>query len=473
MERSPVLAGVGAEVRRGDELPGLDHLGLMEVAARQALDDAGIDPRRVGAVLVPRGLWRDRDPGRVIADRLGAHDARTTMAELGVPQLSIVRRACQLVADGTADVVLVVGGEAKHRQNVARRAGAERAATEESSSDPDETMRPDADLMARPEVERRLNSAPPQYAVIETAIRAAAGRTPAAHQAHLGRLWADFARIAASNPDAWDQSAPTAEQIANPGAGNRVVAWPYTKLLCSQWNVDQSAAMVFTHGVDGVHPRGIAESNLILSMSLRRDLHRWPAFSLAAEKLLDMTGIGVGDIGPIDFYSCFPAAVQTAALELGVGLDRDLTVTGGMTFGGGPLNNYVFQAIVTMARRLRDEPGAIGLTTAVSGLLTKPALALWSTEPGDRPFQHADVTADARRATAQCPLDGDATGEGTVAGYTVLFDGDGPSAAVAVVDIDGTRTVAICDDAATAARMKDEEHVGASVKVTGAGVFTA
>src|SRR5205807_1120781 len=151
------------------------------------------------------------------------------------------------------------------------------------------------------------------------------------------------------NPDAWDRSAPSAERIATAGPGNRVVAWPYTKLLCSQWNVDQAAAMVFaaapTTSVP-IYPRGITESNFILTMSMRRDLHRWPAFAVAAERLFALTGLTLDDVGPIDLYSCFPAAVQTAARELGLPLDRPLTVTGGMTFGGGPLNNYVLQAVV-------------------------------------------------------------------------------------------------------------------------------
>src|SRR4051794_8774544 len=100
MDRSPALVGVGSEVRRDDELPGFDHLGLMLAAAQQAYADCGIDPARTDAVLVPRGLWSDRDPGRVLADRLGAPDARTTLAELGVAQISIIRRACQLIAEG-------------------------------------------------------------------------------------------------------------------------------------------------------------------------------------------------------------------------------------------------------------------------------------------------------------------------------------------------------------------------------------
>ena len=38
------------------------------------------------------------------------------------------------------------------------------------------------------------------------------------------------------------------------------------------------------------------------------------------------------------------SAVEVFAAELGIDPARDLTVTGGMPFAGGPLNNYVLQA---------------------------------------------------------------------------------------------------------------------------------
>ncbi len=79
------------------------------------------------------------------------------------------------------------------------------------------------------------------------------------------------------------------------------------------------------------------------------------------------------------------------ARELGLALDdpRGLTVTGGMTFAGGPLNNYVLQAMVALTDLLRADPSAIGLSTSVSGMLTKQGLGLWSATPPTEPIpQH-------------------------------------------------------------------------------------
>jgi hypothetical protein len=60
---------------------------------------------------------------------------------------------------------------------------------------------------------------------------------------------------------------------------------------------------------------------------------------------------------------CFPSAVRVQVRELGIDLRRPPTLTGGMAFAGGPLNNFVFQALVTMARVLRADPGSVGLPT--------------------------------------------------------------------------------------------------------------
>lgn len=478
-ERAPVLVGVGADVRHDDEVPGPTYVDLMVTAAERAFEDAGVESESTGAVLVPRGSWGAGEPEHLVAERLGAGEARTVMAEFGIPQLSIMRRACELIRDDGVDVALVVGGEARHRARVLQRAGAEGTPVPVSGRAPDEIMKPKDDFMTRPEIERKLNVAAHQYAVIESTLRAAAGRTPPEHAVHLGRLWARFAEIAATNPDAWDQARPPAERIATPGAGNRMLAAPYTKLLCSQMNVDMSAALVFMSvgaaeamGVPRekwVFPLGFGESNLMMPMPTRRDIHRWPAFRLAAEQLFEQTGRSIGDVAHLDLYSCFPAAVQTFANELGVPFDRDLTVTGGMTFGGGPLNHYTFHSVVTTARLLRAEPPALALTTSVSGLLTKPAVALWSTDPGDRPLAIVDVTEDATQATARVEVDGGASGAGTVVGCTVLYDGGEPSDAVAVVQIGDVRTVALTRDRDVANSMLEEEWVGRDVNVATPG----
>ena len=66
---------------------------------------------------------------------------------------------------------------------------------------------------------------------------------------------------------------------------------------------------------------------------------------------------------------------------------------------GGPLNNFVLQAAARMVALLREQGGA-ALLTAVSGMLTKQGVSLWSCEPGAAGFGYADVSAEAERAEA-------------------------------------------------------------------------
>src|SRR5690606_29330895 len=120
----------------------------------------------------------------------------------------------------------------------------------------------------------------------------------------------------------------------------------------------------------------------------RADLGRSPAIAVGGARCLELGGVGVDDVAHLDLYSCFPSAVQIAAEELGIGLDRPLTVTGGLTFAGGPWNDYVTHSIATMVGVLREDPGAIGFVTANGGLISKHAFGLYSTTPPAGGFHH-------------------------------------------------------------------------------------
>ena len=104
-----------------------------------------------------------------------------------------------------------------------------------------------------------------------------------------------------------------------------------------------------------------------------------------------------------------------------------------MAFAGGPLNHFVFQALVRMASVLREAPGSTGLVTAVSGMLTKQGVSLWSSEPAGAAFAHDDVSEATARETPAVELVPAAAGSATVATYTVLYEGADPKRAVLLV----------------------------------------
>lgn len=483
-----MLAGIATENRHDAVLPGLDHTGLMLAATLRALDDAGVGGERVGAMVVPRGSWSVGNPAARIADELGAPHAHTVIAELGITQTSAIAKAWDLIADGT-DVVVVVGGETRHRDALAKRAGlgmgdlaGTTAARAGDDRQPGETLAPAGNLVSKVDVQRHLAVPAHQYAIVESALRHRAGRTPAAHAAHLGELWHRGALVAADNPDAWNRRAPSAAEIATAGAHNRMIAAPYTKSLVSQWTVDQAAAMVFVSAQAAagladqqrlIHPLAAADSNQMVPLVERAELWRWPAMGECGRQALADAAVDLDQVDLIDLYSCFPAAVQVSAAELGLDLSsRPWTVTGGMTFGGGPLNNYTFQSVVKMAEILRTRPGSIGLTTSVSGFLTKPAVALWSSAGDVVQCTWSDVSAASEAVTGRVPVDTDAVGAGSITGYTVLPGADGgPERVIAIIDTDAGRTIAVADESDAAASVLAVDAVGRAVTVTTPGVM--
>jgi len=485
--RTPVLVGVGTVTQHADDrAPAqlLEPVELMVAAAAQAGADAGAPAllAEVRCIAVPKGIWDYRDPGRFVAERLGAAaSTRTVLAEVGILQQTLIDRACTAIAEGDLDVALICGGEARSRAVRAGRAGAV-AAEVEAPGSPDDVLVPAGEIITAVEIERDLAVPAHQYALVESVLRHRDGLSAAQQRQRLGALWGSFASVAAARADAWDRSGPSPADIAEPSTDNRMIASPYTKRLCSQWNVDQGAALLLTSvgaaeraGVPRdrwVFPLAAAESQAMIPLPCRASIERSPATGLAGRHLLDLVGLELDDVTHHDIYSCFPAAVQVQAGELGLALDRPLTVTGGMTFGGGPLNSYVLHSTAAMADVLRADAGTVGMVTSVSGMLTKPGLALWSTDPGDG-FRAVDVTDEARAATETRPLDAGAVGDGHIVAHTVVHERGVPARLVALVETaDGRRTVAVDPDADRAARSVELDLVGTPTALPRPGVLT-
>ena len=477
--RLPVLAGAGvAHQHEDDPAAAAEAIELMALACERAGEDAG---RRellaaVDAVLVPQGSWPYRDPGRLLAERFGA-SARTLVAQFGVLQQTLLARACAAIQRGDMDVVLVVGGEAKYRALRAAITGTTaHDATQPTEVVPDDVLTPRHEIIPERERVAGLRNAPLQYSLLETALRVARGETPAENARATARLWSAFSRVAAANPDAWRRDPVAPELLEHPSPANPMLAAPYTKLHCSQWNVDQAAAFLLCSGDAAdrfgiaddrrVFPHALVESNDMVPVSERAHLHRAPAVTVGAGHIADRTGVDPADATFVDLYSCFPVAVRIQASELGIPAGRDLTVTGGMTFAGGPLNNYTFQALAAMVPRLRARPGSTGLVTCISGLVTKHAMALWSAAPPRAGCAIVDTSAETAAATERVDPVDDHRGPATLEAYTVAHE-DGRPAFVAALarTADGRRAVVRSDDTDLAGDMTGEEWCARSVAV--------
>jgi len=477
-DRRPVLVGVAPISQRcEDPAQAQEPLALLVTAFERAAEDAGSRAllQRADRICAPRGFWDYPDPCRFAAQRFGARGARTEIAEIGVLQTTLLGRAAAAIAAGEADVVLVGGAEARHRARAAKIRGVAAPLTRLPPTPADAVLRPDAPILSPAELRAGLGKPVVPYAMLENALRASERISIAKQRTDLARLQADFARVAAGNPDAWVRATPDAATVADP-ARNPLQAFPYGKLHCSQWNLDQAAGLVFCSvataralGVPRekwVFPLAVADANRMIPMSERRDLHRCPGFGVSARRALAQAGRTIEDVAYRELYSCFPVAVRLQQRELAIADDRPPTRTGGMAFAGGPLNHFALQALVTLARQLRADPGSAGYLSAVSGILTKQGASLWSSEPGERPFAFDEVTAETERETATVPFVEGGEGAATVATSTVVYEDRAPARTVLLCDlVDGRRTLAVSGDPALAAVASHEELAGRSVRI--------
>ena len=296
-------------------------------------------------------------------------------------------------------------------------------------------------------------------------------------RADIAALHARFNVVAQTNPDAAFGAPRSAEAIAELGPDNRPLAFPYGKWHASQWTVDQGAALLLCSAAAAeaagvprdrwVFPLVGLESNQMVPLTRRGDLHRWPAMGVLGAAAEAHLGRPLTDCRHVEVYSCFPVAVRAQQRELGLPLDGTPTVTGGMAFAGGPFNSFVFHAVAEVARRLRAEPG-LGLVTTVSGLLTKPGLAVWSSKPGDAPPLIADLAGEATAATAVVDVLGAHHGPATVVAVTVTYAGYDPGHVVAILETEtGDRVIARSDDPTLLARATAEELIGRTFQVDG------
>ncbi|OJZ74151.1 acetyl-CoA acetyltransferase [Mycobacterium paraffinicum] len=485
--RTPVLIGYG-QVNHRDEIDpdkrSVEPMDLMAAAARQAADARvieAVDSIRVVNILSAQY----RDPGLLLGQRIGASDFTTLYSPVGgnVPQ-SLVNQACLDIQRGRAQVVLLAGAETwRTRRGLRARGGKLEWTVQDNSVPMAEVSGDDVPMAGDAEIRIRLDRPAYVYPLFEQALRIANGESVEHHRRRIGELWARFNAVAVDNPHAWIRKPVTAAQICEPGPQNRMISWPYTKLMNSNNMVDQGAALVLTSVEQArrlrvpadrwIYPQAGTDAHDTSAIAERDELHRSPAIRIAGGRALELAGLGIDDVDYVDLYSCFPSAVQVAAAELGLPVDdptRPLTVTGGLTFAGGPWSNYVMHSIATMAELLAANPGRRGLITANGGYLTKHSFGVYGTEPPPAEFRWDDAQPAVDREPTRAGLV-EWEGVGTVEAWTTPFDREGrpEKAFLAVRTPDGSRTLAVITDSAAAQATVQEDIGGAKVAVSADG----
>ncbi|MEY2433252.1 MAG: acetyl-CoA C-acetyltransferase [Acidimicrobiaceae bacterium] len=476
--RTACIIGVAQRTyRNGDNAP--EPLAMWEQVARAAADDAGHEGllgRLDTVALVVCQSWQYDDGAGRLCERLGAPARRRLMTGAGgtSPQVA-VQEAAAAIGRGDTDLALVAGAEALATVRTLAKAGAQPEWSHPATTPPDFGTNP----FHPSEMANELYRAPLAFALFETARRAHFGTGVDEHRARLGRLLAPFSTVAAANPHAWFPVARTGEELVTPTPENRMAAYPYTKLMTAFMDVDMAAAVIVASnemadslGVDPskrVYLRGWCAADDAPFVAERPELWRSPAMEAAIAEAMASATVGVDDIAHLDLYSCFASAVQFGAAALGIDDNdsRQLTVTGGLPYFGGPASNYMTHSIASMVETLRADPGSFGLVSGVGMLMSKHVAAVYSSQPGPIAVPRDESGQAARAVAPRQPIHTSYTGEATVAAYSLWHGRDSaPEWGVAVCDTaDAARCYARLVEPDMLRHAEESELVGARVQI--------
>jgi len=475
---TPVVIGISSIQQKGsyDDLD--EALILMEKATQKAISDS-TNPNIVNyidQIQIPKGFWKYRDPGKWIAKRNGMKSAKTTVTKIGVLQQNLINTACKDIVDGKINASLIIGGEARYKKIQALKENKVFVETE-LNTNPDYYVKADHDLQTQDERDELGLMAVGYYAILETAYRAQKKLSIQEHKEKISELYEIFSKIAKENPDGWLDKSLVASEIIKVSKSNPLQALPYNKFHCTTWNVNQASAMIIcsenlANNLDiplskRVYPVASSESNHMIAPIQRPHLSKSYGLDLAVKFIKDVCRNNNIEPNLYELYSCFPIAVQMFSDSLGLNENQSKTVTGGMSFAGGPLNNYMIHSTVKMLSKIRSDHSNIGLVTGVSGMMTKQALALWSKKPLID-FISKDVTKEAKLEEAPVQMSEELEGMAMIIGYTIFKDNNGELKAVIYSeDSKKKRKVLISYDNEILKSMGEEEWVGKNIKFKG------
>lgn len=478
--RIPVIVGIGELTDKpSNPEQALEPLALLEQCARAADADAGggvlryVDSIRIVASM----SWPYRDLPGALAKRLRLRNVEAIHGPVGgeSPLRHLVDLAAD-IADGISEAALLGGAEATKALMQFMASG---KSPKWSDRDPDH-KRPTAEDFVTPLAARYgLISPTDVYPIYENACRKAWGQSFAESQQESGVLWENNSKAAARNPYAWGGKAMSGADIVTPGEKNRPIAWPYQKFMVANNGVNQGSAVILT-SLELARELGIPEEKIIYVWAgagghepydfLVRDRYdHAPALDLSINRTLELNKIKPADIDLFELYSCFPIVPKLARRTLGLPADKPTSVTGGLTFFGGPNNNYMTHAITAMVRALRNGEGKTGFLHGNGEYVTKHHATVIATTPPPAGVEvrNLDLQAELDANYGAVPeLLEEYEGAVTIETFTVMFNPKGmPDRGVVVARTpDGKRVLGRVLAADAMAWLTDpaNEPIGAS-----------
>jgi acetyl-CoA C-acetyltransferase len=433
-DRIPVIVGVGEIVDHPREIAeGLEPLALLVEALKRAEVDCGASLLgEIASLDIVNFLsWRYRDPEKLLSQHLGINPRHAYYGPVGGESpVRYLHEAAQRIARGECGVAAICGAEAQSTATKAERAGIALPWTPfaHDVAEPKRGAAFQKPMAVKLGVFRPVSV----YPFYEAATSAHWGQTPREAMAESGALWSAYSLAASQNPNAWLKRSFTPEDITTPTPDNRLIAWPYTKLMVANPMVNMGGAVLMT-SLAKARAAGISEDRLVhihggASAEEPRDYLERDRFieshaqNAVLNTVMELAGGDGKAFDAIELYSCFPCVPKMARRTLGLGPDVQPTVTGGLTFFGAPLNTYMTHAACAMVRKLRG--GArLGLLYGQGGFVTKHhALVLSRQPPRDPLAQETSVQSEADRHRGRVPeFVTEASGKGRVESFTAIY----------------------------------------------------
>lgn len=488
LDNLPVIVGVGEITQRSkDPAESQEPLALMEAALRAAEQDAGTALLHSADALdvVCEHSWPYADAPKLLAARLGAKPTHAVYATAGGESpVRLIHEAALRIARGESTIAAIAGAEANYTVAAAAKAGITLPWT---PRDPQAKLLRGADICHPLAVRHGVYAPAHVYPFYENAALAAWGQSPAEAHEESARLWSRLSEVAQHNPHAWLRQRFSPDEVGTPNERNRLIAWPYTLRMVANPLVNMGAAVLLTSlgharklripaqrlayvwgGAAAQEPRDyLARDGYARS-------HAQDAVLEAVRELAGICGFALNEL-----YSCFPVVPKMARRTLGLGPDAALSSTGGLSFFGAPLNNYMTHAAAGLVHALRKGAGAgaggCALLYGQGEFVTKHHALVLSANPPPAGTLAEDygvqAAADLHRGVVP-ELVAEHAGLAQLETHTVVYDRDGAPAFGVVIarTPEGRRLMARVDaaDEATLATLTDPARspVGRSGDVT-------
>lgn len=476
LDRLPVIIGIGEITDRPNAVSAaIEPMDLMAEALRRADEDGGGGwlAKLSSLDVINISSWAYEDLPAQLSEKLSISPARLRYRPTGgeTPTRAI-HKAARAIYSGEQTVCAVAGGEALHATRMAAKAGEALPWTPRAKGGAPDYAEVFA-LLNPQAAQMGLFLPSSVYPLYENACAAAWGQSPQEAHEQSAKIWAQYSAASARNPYSWQQEPQSADAIAAPSPANRMIAYPYTKAMVANGFVNQGAAAILTsYGL--AKAAGVDEESIIFvnggaAATAPRDFIARARYddSPAMRAVLDHAQKTFGDIDAAELYSCFPIVPKMAQQVIGKSMPP--TVTGGLSFFGAPLNNYMTHAACAMVRALRGGAQS-GLLYGQGEYVTKHHTLHVSRAPKTALGGDIDLSDGHGFSGREVPAyAANISGPARLETFTVIYDRSGaPKSGVIIAKAEGqhaqTRSLARADDPASFDRLLDPKTspIGAS-----------